>query len=220
MSRESINIPSALETHENVFSTRLIVPKALKDGNFLTPVQFNLVWEVLFCLGRYNAGDDTIEFVLCGRRGIEFNISISNIDSQGMGWTVKRHGTTMTNQDDLYVMDGVFTTAHDVSRQFDQTNEMNFQVERIQAEAFAREDILRVPYAQIRDGSSSRSLLDAREKNIVGPWAFHGGSFPEQYYRLELKITLSKEDTNDILDHDFRRDEVLYCSSPTKAIKN
>lgn len=197
----------------NEFTTRLIVPFQLREGDSLSSIQFNLFGENFYCFGRYNPGDDTLEFVLCGERGIRFKMSVSGEST----WTVKRHGITKTSQDDLCIMDSVLTTAHDNSRQLFQSG-INFQVERIQAEAFDREDILRVPYAQIRDSSLDvlSSTTSVRRESYVGPWSFHGRSFPDQFWILELNITLNRGETT-ALDQNFRLDEVLFCSSPAQA---
>lgn len=192
------------------FATRLMVPKDLLDGDSISPIQFSLGGLHFFCLGKFNAKDDTLDFILCGKRGMKFAMSLSQHDIKRVGWTVERIGIANTNQDDLHIMDGIFTRAHDESRQPFQSD-INFQVERIHSEAFEREDSLRVPCEQFRH-SCVGSVVDGRVKNIIGPWAFHGPSFPALYYELFLEIRLLNESED--LDFDFRKGEVAYCSSP------
>jgi len=190
----------------DVFTSTFIVPPRMKDGDVLTPFQFDMFGgdKTFYFFGRYNEGKDACEFALAGAAGTSYKLSLSDGNSP-YGWKVKRHGTTKTSpipaggkaaggtQSGFF---GFFGGGADDEDQSigERKGEDSEQVEAdgdeerscILKEAFEGEDLIVVPHAMMRS-SSRQGILDAKYE-CVKPWSFYGPSLPEYFCRCKLKV--------------------------------
>ena len=179
-----------LEEESGSFETQFMVPPYMKDGDNLTPFQFQVLPRRLkfYIFGRYNEGKDLAEFVVAGPSGYRYKISFADGNSP-YGWKIKKHGLTRSNSVNLDVTDKMIGFCLDrFLVMVGKDPAPDYQRDIVQADAFSMEEIIGVPMAMMRL-SHRNGVLDAREK-CIGPWSFYGPSLPEAFCRCRLKVVI------------------------------
>jgi len=200
----------------DIFTTMFIVPPKLKDGDFLSPFQFDVFGgtKTFYFFGRYNEEKDTCEFVLTGSAGSAYKLCLSDGNSP-YGWKVKRHGVTKTNPakedkgqslnaSESQQKDKSYVSSHSSKAKAAESDDYNASAggansdnestvtvsgdarDRIRERAYKDEETVAVPHAMMRS-SSRLGIMDAKYE-CIKPWSFYGPSLPEYFCRCKLKV--------------------------------